>query len=169
MRLRFLVPVALVSCAAAQQSRPAETATVEALLAEVRQLRVALQHAFATMPRVQLTLQKMQFQQQRVDRVSQRLDDVRRSIGHMADQVGRAQARRQELETRLGSEQDPNMKRQLAAEFEGMSRAVEEQSIIEQRMRAEEAEAQQALRTEEARLSEIAEQLEQLEKRLDRQ
>jgi hypothetical protein len=169
MRLRFLVAAALVSCAAAQQPRPAEPATIETLLAEVRQLRAALQHAFATMPRVQLTLQKMQFQQQRVDRVSQRLDDIRRNMSMMSHEVGRAQARKQELETRLGSEQDPQMKRQFAAEFEGISRAVEEQSNVEQRMRAEEAEAQQALRTEEARLAEIAEQLEQLEKKLERQ
>src|SRR5215469_5743213 len=59
---------------------PSETAIMQALLVEVRQLREAVQHVAAVDVHVQLVLQQMQLEQQQMNRASSRLDDIRKQI-----------------------------------------------------------------------------------------
>ena len=51
--------------------------TIQALLAEVRQLRLALERSAVVAPRIQITLHRMQIQQNSVFRASRELENVR--------------------------------------------------------------------------------------------
>ena len=54
-----------------------DKATIQALLVEVRQLRLAMERSSSLVPRIQLAAQRLQAQQDRVDRLSRELRDFR--------------------------------------------------------------------------------------------
>ena len=64
--------------ALAQAAAPTENATLQALLDEVRRLRVAMEKSMLRMPKIHLALQGTQLQEQQVARSQQRLDAVLR-------------------------------------------------------------------------------------------
>src|SRR5712664_183098 len=80
-RTLFLVLcLLLTSSAVFCQTSSTEAPTLQALLAEVRQLRQDLRTATATSQRVQILLQRVQGQEAAVARASQRLDDTRAKL-----------------------------------------------------------------------------------------
>ena len=88
---------------------PSETAIMQALLVEVRQLRQAVQHVAAVDVRVQLVLQQMQLQQQQLNRASSRLDDIRKQIADLSSHEADVASNLQSVEARLSQEQDPKV------------------------------------------------------------
>jgi len=76
----FFIVVLLAAPAAttapAQTASP-DSATMQALLSEVRQLRRTVEKNMSLGPRMQVILQRAQYQEQKVLRAQQQLDDVR--------------------------------------------------------------------------------------------
>jgi tRNA C32,U32 (ribose-2'-O)-methylase TrmJ len=68
----------------AGQSTPAsgspDTQLLQALVSELRQIRLAMEHANAVSVRMQATLQRMQTEQSQVNRLSGELDSVHREV-----------------------------------------------------------------------------------------
>jgi hypothetical protein len=58
-----------------------DEATIQALLVEVRQLRISLERSTSLVPRIQLATQRFQLQQDRVDRLTKELRDFRATMG----------------------------------------------------------------------------------------
>ena len=58
----------------------ADQATLQSLLTEVRQLRLALEKAMAIGPRMQVTLERIRMQDEKVSRISRELSDTRREL-----------------------------------------------------------------------------------------
>jgi uncharacterized coiled-coil DUF342 family protein len=71
---------ALAAALAPAQTTNPDNATMQALLSEVRQLRLTLEKSVSVGPRMQLILQQAQMQDAKMARISQQLDEVRKQI-----------------------------------------------------------------------------------------
>src|SRR5260370_31586003 len=91
--------------------------TLQALLTEVRQLRLALERSTSVVPRIQLAFQRLQLQQDRVDRLSKQLQDSHKQTAATGVGKARVVASIQQLEVRISQEQDPTRHRALESEW----------------------------------------------------
>lgn len=163
-----LVSVALISgsgghAQASQKSEggtPSETAIMQSLLDEVRQLRQAVQRVAAVDVRMQLVLQQMQLQQQQLNRASSRLDDIRKQIADFSSHEAEIASNLQSTEARLSEEQDPKTVHELQqeqAQFkEWMTQRLPAREV---QLRAQEADAATLLQNEQNKWQELSDQL----------
>src|SRR5258708_37070470 len=80
--------------------------TLQALLTEVRQLRLALERSTSVVPRIQLAFQRLQLQQDRVDRLSKQLQESHVQTAATVEHKSHMASAIQQLETRISQEQD---------------------------------------------------------------
>ena len=158
----------VLSSVAFGQSVPADLPTLQALLSEVRQLRKDLQSTTVAAQRVQILLYRVQSQQaavaraqQRVDEVHSRLVDNQAAVRHFTTEIERT-------ESALNDSQNSSDHKQLEGMLAVAKRELESQKAAEQESETKEAEAVQSLRSEEARLWALEEQLDQLDRTLER-
>jgi chromosome segregation ATPase len=143
-----------------EASTPSETAIMQALLAEVRQLRQAVQHVAAVDVRVQLVLQQMQLEQQQLNRASLRLDDIRKQIADFSSHEAEVASNLQSTEARLTEEQDPKTVKELQEEQAQFKEWMTQQlPAREAQLRAQEADAATLLQNEQNRWQELSDQL----------
>lgn len=149
-------------CSAQEKGAP-EAATIQALLNEVRQLRLAIERSTLTVPRMQIALQRMQMQQQRVDQLSQRVHESKAKVTAAAEENSHLVSDLQQMETRLPQEQDPSMRKQLDERIRGVKQHLQSLGAREGQQRAHEVEAAGQLQREQAKLEELGRQLAALE------
>ena len=146
-------------------------ATTQALLNEVRQLRLALERSAVVAPRIQVTLQRIQLQQEQVSRVGRQLEDLRDRLAQAAFDLNRTAGEIKQAESRLAQELDVTrhkaMEDQLRAEKTRLDAAREQQAAEEASQRARESELSGRLRTEQAKLDELNDRLNSLERMLE--
>jgi predicted nucleic acid-binding Zn-ribbon protein len=165
---RFILVVGLLAVPGVYgQNVAASDATVQALLAEVRQLRLALERSAIVAPRIQVMLQRMQMQQDAANRASKDLDDVRNQIANLANQERSMTTQLKEMEKGAETEQDPVRRKSLENESRMFKGMLENQATSMTQLRAREAETEGRLQTEQAKLSELNERLNVLERQLD--
>src|SRR5689334_9864713 len=111
--MKLLVMVAVFGATAAAQTTSTDAATIQALLAEVRQLRLALERSALLAPRMQLTMQRVQSQEQKVARISAQLESVRRQIADQGTAPVRAAEEMALLDQRISAELDAGRRKQL--------------------------------------------------------
>ena len=157
--LPTLLPLALPAAAQTSQDAP----TLQALLAEVRQLRLALERSATLSPRIQLTMQRVRLQDEKVARVSAQLEAVRREIANHP--VHRATQQLTLLEQHLSSESDAARRKELEqrrAELRVMSA-----QAVDPQLGARESELANSLRVERAALDELSGKLDAMERLLN--
>ena len=141
--------------------------TIQALLAEVRLLRLTLEKSTLVVPRINLALQRVQTQQDSVQRAAQQLDGLRERLaaaaGHQAENASRLKA----LESELGREQDPVRRANLENELKHLKMLNDQLQQEELQLRAREVELAGRSRSEQAKLDELTEKLGALEHMLD--
>jgi hypothetical protein len=81
MTLMLLAVLSLSATAITQTPSSADAATLQSLLAEVRQLRLAVEKAAVAGPRIQLAMQRLQLQEQRTAHAAAQFDEVRIPLG----------------------------------------------------------------------------------------
>src|SRR5204863_2841563 len=132
MTYRALFPLLFVTAAAmAQTAAPntaADTQMLQALVTEIRQLRLDLQSTTVAAQRVQIALFRLQSQNAAVVRATSRLDDVRsnlaakgsdrRKVSFQLQQTEEMQRSSQDLKERKGAEE---MIPQIKAALERMT------------------------------------------------
>jgi hypothetical protein len=153
-----------LSLPARAQTNP-DAPAIQALLTEVRQLRLALERSALLTPKLQLTMQRIQLQDQKVARLSAQLEAVRRDI---ASQAGPAQRAIQELpliEQRISAEQDLSRRKELEQHRSQLK--IMAGHVIDPQLLARESEIASSLRTERAALDELTEKLAGMERLLD--
>lgn len=156
-----------------QESRTAETSrtvdgpTIQALLAEVQQLRLALERFTLIGPRMQLTLQRAQWQEDRHSRLSRQLEDVRKQLGESSAQEAMGTTGLKELEGRIGQEQNPLLRKQMEEEYKAIKIRLEQNNVLVQQYRGREIELANALQKEQDKLNDFNEQLNSLERILE--
>jgi chromosome segregation ATPase len=159
----------LTTRALAQSS--SDSATIQALLAEVRQLRLALERSAALAPRIQLTLQRAQLQQDQVARLSRQLEDLRDRMAQAASEETQTLAQIKAAEAHVVQEQDAARRKTIEEEIKAVKARLEQQSeqqrIQQAQQQARESELAGRLETERSKLNELNEKLNALERMLD--
>jgi chromosome segregation ATPase len=151
---------------AAQTASP-DTQALQALVAEIRQLRLDLQATTIATQRVQIVLYRLQTQTALVNRASSRLDDARSSLGNVQSDRKNTAVRLLLMEESIKSTQNPAERKQMEDMLAQMKAAVERMAADEQRLQSRESDAEAQLRTEQAKLGDLQDQLDRLDKLLD--
>jgi len=163
---RMVVGLWIVFAAQAQTQAPA-TPTIETLLAEVHQLRLVMERSAQIAPRIQLAVERLKLQQEKVSRTAQQLEELRRDLDRMRSEQAKMRQRMQAMESQAGQAVDPGQRRDIE-EVVKMSKLEAEQ--IEkslQQMQAREGELTGQLQTEQSRLTELNDRLDQIERALN--
>ncbi|HZS07057.1 MAG TPA: hypothetical protein VFD58_19630 [Blastocatellia bacterium] len=141
--------------------------TTQALLNEVRELRLAIQRSNLNTYHAQVTLERLRLQQQRVDRLNEKLDVVRREIVNLqGDKSGFLEESRR-VETRLSQESDPNRRRELENVQQHLKAKAEWLPERESQLRETESQLISQLQVEQAKLNELNDRLDALQKELE--
>jgi CHAD domain-containing protein len=135
-------------------------------VAEIHQLRLAVERTGAATPKIQITLQRLQLQEQKVTRISEQLADVRKQITALSERNNFVIAV-QNLNAQIDQEQDATHKKALQEQLHGITTMAEEQGRMVQQLRTQEAELAGSLRLEQAKADELNDHLTALERSLD--
>jgi thymidylate synthase len=169
MHRLFLLALGLLlaSTVSVGQTASADSQTLQALLVEIRQLRKDLQTTTVASQRVQILLYRAQNQetvvagaQRRLDEVHSKLAEVRSGVAHFTSEIERAEAE-------LNDSPSSADRKQVEGMLTVSKRELEAQKAAEQEWETKEAESVQNLRSEQAKLSALQEQLDQLDKILE--
>jgi hypothetical protein len=162
--LAALIPAALSASVSVQAS--ASTDLLAQLLGEVRALRIAMERASTTAPRIQLLTARLSIQESRVARLARDLDDARTNLLRMSEAKRRTAELYANLETAIGEEPDAPRRRQLEMELKALKTQIEMHDSEEQFLRNQESALMASYETEHARWLEISNRLDELERSL---
>lgn len=151
----------------ATRSTPNEAEGMQALVAEIRQLRKDLQTTNGYALKAEILLHRLQVQEAAVARVAQHLNDVRSSLsetqGHRRDVAANLKQLEEFLES---SEISPEVRKQVERQISGKKSEVESLAAEEQQRQTAETEAEEQLRTEQAKLGALEDRVDRLEEEL---
>jgi len=167
--IRLLLGFLLISTPALGQSTQSDSQTLQAILAELRQIRQDLATATLTTQRIHLVLHRLQAQEAVVSRLTQRLDDACSELAQMAEGGKRLAAeikRQEEFVERL--ENSPTDRKTVEAMIPEQKTRLEAMQNQEQLSQAKEAELEVQLRAEQAKLDTLQSDLARLEAELER-
>ena len=148
----------------AQQSTPPDV--LSALLAEVRQLRAAMERAATVTPQIQILGSRLTVQNERLSRAARDLEAVRAEIERVVTGAASATAQAQEVEEQASSRDADPRQRQYADLLKQLKRQIGEATAHEQRLRAREAELAGVLVAEELQWTDLNRRLDDLERSL---
>jgi len=151
----LLLPIA----ALAQQ---ADAPTIQTLIQEVRQLRMAIEKSSTIVPRVQITLARFQTQQGIVERLEHELRGLQGAVAAQSATRTRFATEIDRLEQLKLRTDEPAARKKIESDASSLKQELEQQTIREQQTRTQEADLTSQLRSEQAKLSELANQLDQL-------
>ena len=165
----FVFSVCFLSfCASTLGQSPSSEQGMQALVAEVRQLRKDLQASNGNALKAQILLQRLQFQEAAVARASEQLNDARGRLAatqrHRAEVADTSRRFAELLENTETSSED---RQRFQGEISAKKQELEALAAVEQQQQAAEMEAEEQLRTEQTKLNELEERVDRLEKNLD--
>jgi len=166
MRSLFLIPLFTVAVSFSQTPPPTQdTQLTQALLTELRSVRQDLQTTAATIQRVQLVMFRMQTAAQTLSRATQRLDDTRNRCGYIQPQRKSLTSQIEQAENRQRSTPNPTDTRQ-ADEISRLKNTLEMLTVQEQQCQTNLIDVETQLRTEQAKMSELQDQFDKLDRAL---
>ena len=149
------------------QSTSSDSQGMQALVAEVRQLRMDLRATNGSALKAQVLFNRLQFQQAAVARVSGRLSDARGRIFDIQRRRAEVAATVKRLEGSLDSaEPSPANRTQIEGLIETNKAELEILANEEQQRHTAEMEAEEQLRVEQAKPGELEDRMDRLEKAL---
>jgi len=141
--------------------------TIQALLNEVRQLRLAIQRSNLSAYHAHVIIERMRSQQQSVDRLADRLRGIRDQLDHGKMAQSEFQDLLKKIEGRLNLERDPDKRDDLEEQQETFKTRLGSLAQQETRLREVESQLAQQLQTEQAKLADLNEQLDALQRELE--
>src|SRR5438445_1749238 len=154
----------LVSAPVFGQSATTDSQILQALLAEVRQLRHDLQTTTIAAQRAQILLYRLQGQEAIVARATQRLDDARARLAETQSNRTKLTSDTKRYEDFLNnSENPPGERKQVEEMLPQVKAKLASFENEEQQRQTREMEAEDQLRAERTKLNELQDQLERLE------
>ena len=167
LRTGLLILAALLSSTAAfGQAASKDSETLEALLAEVRQLRQDLQTTTVTVQRAHIILYRLQAQEGVTARASQRVDDTRQKLTETQSNRKNMTAQIKQLQEMHNRTDNPAESKNFEAALSNFKARLEALGDEEQQRMTRQIEAEEQLRVEQAKLSALQSQLEQIESTL---
>lgn len=160
----FVFSVCFLSfCASTLGQSPSSEQGMQALVAEVRQLRMDLHASNGNAVKAEILLYRLQVQEATVARVSQHVNDLRSRLAETQRHLRDLQAFVKQSESLDNTQMSPELQSQIAADKSDLAWLPDD---VQQRQAAEQ-EAEEQLRTEQAKLNELEERVDRLEKALD--
>ena len=151
-------------------AQPAQSEqTLQALLGEVHQLRMALQQSTLSTYHAQITIERMKLQQQRVDRLQTQLGEFRNQLAKTRENLSWIPTSIKNLEVELARETDAAKRAEKEGRLQGLKAELEGMARMEQEQQAYETQLQSQLQIEQARLNELNERLDTLQRELEAQ
>ena len=151
-----------------QATPPTDSQTLQALLAEVRQLRRDLQASSATTERIQIALYRLQQQEQAVTRAKDHLTDVRTKLAevqsHKSDLKIHVEQMRTEVNHSGNPQEQAHFEEVVLPELKAQLEMLEKQ---EGQTRTQENEAEQQLRDAKTKLDGVNDLLDRLNASLE--
>ncbi len=164
----FALSLLLFSTACSGQTTPSDSQTLQALLSEVRLLRQDLQSTAIAAQRAQILIYRLQEQEAAVARASQRLDEVRDKQARSQDERKQMTIEIKQYEDFINNTENPPAQRKMFEDRLSQVKSVlESTENLEQQQQAQEIDAEQHLKAEEAKLSDLQDQLDRLDKALE--
>jgi len=164
----FALVLLLLGTTCFGQTTSGDSQTLQALLLEVRQLRQDMHTTIIAAQRAQILIYRLQGQEAAVARASQRLDDIRDKLARIQDERKHVATDVKQLEDFVSNTENPaTQRKELEDRLPQLKTRLESLEIEEQQRQAREIEAEQQLRSEEGRLSNLGDQLDHLDKTLE--
>ena len=165
--LSVILLVGAVSVAAGQpRVDPQSDATLQRLLAEVHELRLAIERQSSVGARVQLLSSRVALQDERVFKLLQQLENVRREIMGIETQLKQGSTRDAQLDDAIAAEIDVKQRQELESARKMMKAERALQTSMLDALRTRESELANAAATEQAKLDEVTRRLDELDRAL---
>ena len=164
-RISLLLSALLSAAPAFAQASSTDTQLTQALLNEIRLLRQDLQTTAAAMQRAQIVMFRVQTEAQFLTRATQRADDARNRCNGMQGQRRAIAAEIEQMEARQRNPQNAN-DQLLESNIARLKGNLENFGAEEQQCQAREIEATAQLKDEQAKMNELQDQLDKLDKAL---
>jgi hypothetical protein len=161
--IRALLVLSISLPAFAQNGSP-DTQLTQTLITEIRQLRQDLQNTAATIQRIQIVMYRLQSQTAIMNRASSRLDEARNRCTSSQQQYKMISGEIQRAEDRLRTTQNPVEQKQTQDLIVRFKSQVEMISGDAQQCQVRESEADAQYRAEKAKMGELEDQLDKLDK-----
>ena len=165
--MKLISLLACVSFTALAQTSASETETLQKLMTEVHQLRIALERSSQIAPRIQIAVERLKMQQEQVARVARQVDDARRDLDHFRTQQGQIQQQLQSTENASNETVDPATRKALNTELAAMKQRSEQVEKSAQEAQIHESDVASQLQSEQSKLAEFNERLNLLEHALN--
>jgi hypothetical protein len=159
----FALGILLFSGAAFGQAAPSDSQTLQALLAEVRQLRQDLRLSNLEAKRAQILIYRVQAQQAVVDRISERLEGAKAQLAQLERERVRFAAQMKRLEEMKDQIENPAERKQMEDAIGQEKMQSEDQAAEEQDLKAKEADLEEQFRAEQAKLGRLQDELDRLD------
>ncbi|MCU1275105.1 MAG: hypothetical protein JWO48_2536 [Bryobacterales bacterium] len=163
--LTITIIIGITAPASAQTANP-DTPTIQALLTEVRQLRLALERSALLAPRMQLAMQRLQVQEQKVARLSEQLDEARKQNSTAAARHVKLTEKLSEAEQQISAETDAARRKQVEQLIADLKPEASD-TTTQQLLAAREGEIATSLQNERAVLNELNDKLNRMERALE--
>jgi chromosome segregation ATPase len=169
-RIAFAVALFMASNGLCQTSAaPKEQETLQSLLTEVHQLRLSIEAMTVASQRAQIALSALQIQDAAVARALQRLDNVRNRCKEPEDRKQHMAVEIQHLESILSAGTASAAEVKSVHEREGQLKGeIDAVASEASTCQATEAEASSQLRSEQAKLADVQDRIDRLDKTLEK-
>ena len=142
-------------------------ATMDTLLTEVRELRLAIERSTLLGARTQIAIQRLQIQGERVTQAEKQLDEARKGIAGYQQRRQQIAAELKDHESELQRAPNPDARRALEGRIDGLKRALADMTA-EAPLRAREGELLSQFQNEQATFNRLQSDISQRESILDR-
>jgi hypothetical protein len=165
----LLIPILLFfSAPVFGQSSSTDSQTLQALLAEIRQLRHDLQTTTIAAQRAQILLYRLQIQGATVSGISQKLDEARTKLAEtQSNRTRLTNDIKQNEEFAIRNENPPGERKQVEDNLAQLRTGLSQLENEEQQRQIRVMQVEDQLRTERTKLGELQEQLDRMDKILE--
>jgi len=164
----FLVlSLLFISPATFGQISSSDSQTLQALLAEVRQLRKELRTTTVAAQKVQILLYRLQIQEAAVARAEQRVAEAHSTLGQMQSEQKSLISEIKLRDEMQNNTQSPAQRKDLEESLPRLREKLESLNSAEQQQQMKTSEAELELRTEQAKVATLQGQLDVLDKSLE--
>jgi chromosome segregation ATPase len=153
-----------MTVAAFGQTAPPDSQTSHALLAEIRQLRQDLQTVAATIQRVQIVMYRLQAESALLNRATERLENTRAGCSQAREQRKYMTAQLEQAEARQRNSHSPIDQKVAEDMLAQLKSSTEMLASTERDCQTSEIDAQVQLRAEQAKMDDLQDQLDKLDK-----
>ena len=164
----FVLFLLILPMPALCQSSTTDSQTLQALLAEMRQLRIELRTASVAAQRAQILIYRVQAQQSAVARLTQRVDNDRSRLTQNQGEQKRLTTVIKHLEDLRDSQTEAERKeKQTDEQLAQMKIRLEQLSGEEQDLQPQKIDLEEQLRVEQTKLAQLQDELDRIDKALE--